>query len=763
MLIGYAVQIYFDFSGFTDMAIGLGRMMGFRFVENFDYPYISKSIGEFWRRWHISLSSWFRDYVFLPLEFVRRKSKFFRQQTNILVVFLLTGLWHGFTLNYLLWGALHGLALASETTALNRWLKKAWIPRPAHLRDRRHSCRLGVLPLCHPGLCFPVLRPVGGLRRRADSRCFCAHQTLADHRSLGLDGAWIGAVFFAPGDSGRKIRLATVVREASCTSDCRTDRRGPSSFPGFDFRDRGDHQPQQSDHQHLRAFLNMDMNTLMAGQKGDGLSERLTYLVGAISFCMGAPISLALPILIGRVRAAPVPVLIFLLLMSALALAFALYHLLSIFIITLKKKRASAVAGMAASYGLVLLLLYGIRLPSPLSFSPSFDMGGIKGSLVRCADGMIAFAAAPLLIFSFWRLSAFIILKVRTSFASNDTVCFDRFFLFLFIVIPVFIISNSPAFIRFDNRDADKDYYGRPWFLNAYEGLRYRLGDVIYRLSVLSNDNWLVYTGESSLDDYQKTKLFSEAELQSIQRRLDRLDALLKSKGIKLLVTIPPNKNTIYPEKVPARIPVIGSQSRLDQLTKYLQLHGGLKILDLRPALLKARHDYQVYKATDTHWSSIGAFIAYQEMLNELRNRFPVLVPHELKDYKFVDIPGARGDISAIEHLPVTENHVELVPLFERKVTSKKWKDADKNPAFFMPDATQILITTCDAELPRLVMFRDSFADALIPFLSDHFSRAVYLFSVPTLESFYDAEKPDIVVIEYTERSLELLFHLPEK
>jgi alginate O-acetyltransferase complex protein AlgI len=128
VLVCYALQLYFDFSGYTDMAIGLGQMLGFRFVENFNYPYISRSITDFWRRWHISLSSWFRDYVFYPLEFTRRRASRFRQQTNILLVFLLTGLWHGVTINFVLWGLIHGLALALEMTSFGRWLKKTWAP-----------------------------------------------------------------------------------------------------------------------------------------------------------------------------------------------------------------------------------------------------------------------------------------------------------------------------------------------------------------------------------------------------------------------------------------------------------------------------------------------------------------------------------------------------------------------------------------------------------------------------------------------------------
>ncbi len=128
VLVGYTLQLYFDFSGYIDMAIGLGQALGFKFVENFNYPYISKSIGEFWRRWHISLSSWFRDYVFYPLEFANRRLGRYRQFINLLIIFLLTGLWHGFKVNFILWGLLHGLAVALEVTVYGRWLKKAWAP-----------------------------------------------------------------------------------------------------------------------------------------------------------------------------------------------------------------------------------------------------------------------------------------------------------------------------------------------------------------------------------------------------------------------------------------------------------------------------------------------------------------------------------------------------------------------------------------------------------------------------------------------------------
>ncbi|MCU0586632.1 MAG: hypothetical protein MUF52_00605 [Syntrophobacteraceae bacterium] len=115
-LASFTLQIYFDFSGYTDMAIGLGQMFGLRFPENFDYPYTSRSIRELWRRWHISLSRWFRDYLYIPLGGSQCAPS--RQYANLVIVFLLCGLWHGASWNYVIWGAWHGLFLVLERTAI---------------------------------------------------------------------------------------------------------------------------------------------------------------------------------------------------------------------------------------------------------------------------------------------------------------------------------------------------------------------------------------------------------------------------------------------------------------------------------------------------------------------------------------------------------------------------------------------------------------------------------------------------------------------
>lgn len=126
-ILAFSFQIYFDFSGYSDMAVGMGHMLGFRFPDNFRYPYISKSITEFWRRWHISLGTWFREYVYIPLGGNRNGTLL--QIRNILIVWLLTGIWHGANLNFLLWGLYFGVLLLLEKFVFKKWLERlpGWI------------------------------------------------------------------------------------------------------------------------------------------------------------------------------------------------------------------------------------------------------------------------------------------------------------------------------------------------------------------------------------------------------------------------------------------------------------------------------------------------------------------------------------------------------------------------------------------------------------------------------------------------------------
>ncbi|MBI3986211.1 MAG: MBOAT family protein [Lentisphaerae bacterium] len=122
----YSFQIYYDFSGYSDMAIGLGRMFGFEFLENFNFPYMSRSIREFWRRWHISLSTWWRDYVYIPMGGSRRSPA--RNYFNLVLVFFLCGLWHGASWTFVVWGLYHGVFLVLERLRFGRIIDSLWAP-----------------------------------------------------------------------------------------------------------------------------------------------------------------------------------------------------------------------------------------------------------------------------------------------------------------------------------------------------------------------------------------------------------------------------------------------------------------------------------------------------------------------------------------------------------------------------------------------------------------------------------------------------------
>ena len=215
--IAFTLQIYYDFSGYSDMAIGLGRIFGFRFPENFQYPYLSGSITEFWRRWHISLGSWFRDYLYIPLGGNRKGSA--RQLLNILLVWLATGLWHGAAWNFVLWGLLYAVLLTAEKLFLLRGLQKLHVLNhvyvlpvcDARLRTVRRIQRAGRRAV-HPrhvrrrgpaaGQCGKPVRaaqlhcaaPACRCRRNAAGEKACAQQSSAAEQEKRLLRFWSRSV-----------------------------------------------------------------------------------------------------------------------------------------------------------------------------------------------------------------------------------------------------------------------------------------------------------------------------------------------------------------------------------------------------------------------------------------------------------------------------------------------------------------------------------------------------------------------------------------
>lgn len=304
--------------------------------------------------------------------------------------------------------------------------------------------------------------------------------------------------------------------------------------------------------------------------------------------------------------------------------------------------------------------------------------------------------------------------------------------------------------LQLDPSNIEDDFYGRGYMIVAVANLRVAIGDRVFPKVIVSDDGWLIFTAENDIEDYQRTDAFTEEELARIQESLDALAATYHEQGTALLVVIAPNKNTIYPERVPSEIPVIGAESGLDQLADYLQEHGATQILDLRPALLAAKQQGQIYYATDTHWNDYGAFIAYQEIMAALSTKYPALQAHEQADFEVA--------IREPEALDLAEN-IGTTLLLESKIQFQPLFDSDTNYKTVNVGGRRIQFSSNpDASLPTAIVYHDSFFFRVIPLLGEHFSSAIfiqnYIGGGLWNLSWVEDEKPDIVIIEFAERTL---------
>lgn len=298
----------------------------------------------------------------------------------------------------------------------------------------------------------------------------------------------------------------------------------------------------------------------------------------------------------------------------------------------------------------------------------------------------------------------------------------------------------------------DIDFPYRGLIAGRYLSIRREIfRERVFDKTLIGKERWLIYTDEGSIDDYQHINAFSEADLQQLQQALDTLNADLHQKGIKFLVVIPPNKNTIYPEYVPAEIPVVTAPSRYDQLVEYMQQHGETQIVDLRPALLEARKTRVVYFAKDTHWNDHGAVVAYQQILQALQADFPILEPHPLADFRQETQAGVALDLAQNIAAPdLVTDDIVLAPLYLSNTTYVQTKYGYRRLT---------IGTNPNTVLPKAVIYHDSFFNRLIPLIGEHFQKTIFipLNSPPEVWnlSWIDSEKPDIVILEFTERYID--------
>ena len=245
--------------------------------------------------------------------------------------------------------------------------------------------------------------------------------------------------------------------------------------------------------------------------------------------------------------------------------------------------------------------------------------------------------------------------------------------------------------------------------VHLYSAFRLYLGDHVFNTALIGKDGWIFFTAGKSIQDYQKTDLLKEERLEFLQSELRQLSVDLEKRGITLLVVIPPDKSTIYPQYMPDEIPVIGEKSRLDQFIEQIRLGGETNIIDLRPALLAASQNQEVYFKVDTHWNDLGAYYGYYEILSFLSRFDARLTPHPLSDYEYT----YRGDwinpdLPLVLGIPsLKEEQWILVPKFRVQETQTMKLELAN-------DADILRTIGEDDSLPRLLAFHDS----ALPFLT---------------------------------------------
>lgn len=299
--------------------------------------------------------------------------------------------------------------------------------------------------------------------------------------------------------------------------------------------------------------------------------------------------------------------------------------------------------------------------------------------------------------------------------------------------------------LALDPHAIEESFYPRARLIAWTSNLRLTIGDRVFPKALAGDNGWLVYTAENDIDDYQKIGLFSEEQLVQFRQNLDALSAAYAARGIDLIVVVVPNKNTIYPERVPARIPVLGNDSRLDQVIAHLQANGSEQIVDLRPALLAAKQERQIYYATDTHWNDYGAYLAYAALLEQAG-----MEPRPASD--FDPVTRELGLLDLSDNIGATllpESKIQFAPRFDLRASYKNLNLGGRRLMFsYNPDET----------LPDLVIYYDSFFFNVIPLLGEHFHHGLYVQNYTGSGlwdlTWVDEQEPDVVIIEFAERYL---------
>lgn len=275
---------------------------------------------------------------------------------------------------------------------------------------------------------------------------------------------------------------------------------------------------------------------------------------------------------------------------------------------------------------------------------------------------------------------------------------------------------------------------------------------------VVGKEGWLFL--QETLPDYTGSNLFSDAELDQIQRNLEEKQNWLAEKNIAFLVVVAPNPLSVYPEYGPEGMNE-ATNTRLDQLTKFLQVNTQIEFLNLEPSLAAQKDLGRLYHKTDSHWNELGAFIGYSEMMKKLEEILPGSKRIALGDYGIQQSSKNGGDLLyylGLRDSAIKEQSLQLLPKFPLRSNFVKGNGENNSSNINIPKFASVIK---DEKLPKAVMYRDSFATNLLPYLSESFERILYeeTWNVEFNPKTIDAEAPDVVILELTERNLHLLLN----
>lgn len=329
----------------------------------------------------------------------------------------------------------------------------------------------------------------------------------------------------------------------------------------------------------------------------------------------------------------------------------------------------------------------------------------------------------------------------------------DYIYSFIFSTLVLILLVSFIFSVELSLSTLSTNFRWRKDLIKMYDFFSFKLGDQVYNNVLVGKDGWLFYTGDKSIAQFQNTNPLRRAQLIRLQEKLDSLQSELEGMGVTLLVVIPPNKSTVYPQYMPDQIPILGKKSSLDLFLEYMKQNSETKILDLRQGLIESSQVQDVYYRTDSHWNDFGAYQGYVKIMETLSINYPILAPHPRSDFDYVYTGKTVHDLArAIGLHDYMEDDLMLIPRFKVELLESN---------IILSDGLHKIrsVTNANKDLPSLLVFGDSFYDSLSHFIEPHFSGVQTIpftsedgvWSLSWIEQFH----PDVVIVEFVERYLD--------